>query len=380
MYAIGLMAFILFLSALVGVPVLADLSKQLGAGQTATAVVMSCALATVVVAQFFTGALADRMSRRTLVLTGAMAGAMSSFLCAMATHWTQLLAFRILGGVADAIAMPALLAITASLAKDQPGKSFGILRSSQGLSFVLGPAIGSALSLASLRMPFLVDGALSLLAFAAALVLIKDGPCAKREHDLSVFRGLKAVFSNKRMYLYVLMGVSGLFGFGVLSNFIPVKAQTIGLTPWRIGMILSSGALIFSLVAYSTGVLSDRFGRVRFVIGAQVLIMAGGLGLALSSSFAGLLVFYGLFCIGETVTYLLSFVYAKEAFPEERIGASMGAFDSLIDLSLLLGPLAGILMLRLSGRFGPVFLIGVAPAALAFVVMAVWRRRVFARG
>ena len=80
----------------------------------------------------------------------------------MAVHWLQLLSLRIIGDIADAIAMPALLAITASPGGDKPGKFFGILRRRQGLSFVIGPALGGALSFVSLRSLFLVDGISSL--------------------------------------------------------------------------------------------------------------------------------------------------------------------------------------------------------------------------
>lgn len=143
MYGIGAMAFVLFLSTLVGAPVLPNLSTELGADVTEIPIVGSASLATVVVAQFFTGILADRYSKRTLIFIGALLGSFSSLLCALATHWMQLTALRVVGGVADAIAMPALLAMAASLGTDQPERFFGILRSSQGLSFVVGPAFGS---------------------------------------------------------------------------------------------------------------------------------------------------------------------------------------------------------------------------------------------
>ncbi len=60
MYGVGIVAFILFLSTLIGVPVLPQLSKDLGAGAIAIPIVVSAALATVAIAQFFTGILADR--------------------------------------------------------------------------------------------------------------------------------------------------------------------------------------------------------------------------------------------------------------------------------------------------------------------------------
>ncbi len=372
MYGVGLMAFVLFLSTLVGVPVLPRLSQELGASGTQIPIVVSAALATVVVVQFFTGILADRYSTRSLILIGASVGSVSSFLCAIATHWTHLAALRIIGGVADAIAMPALLAVTARLGTDQPGRFFGILRGSQGLSFVIGPAVGSVCSLVSLRLPFLVDGSLSLLAFVAGFRLLSGTQKATANHTLSVFRGLRLAFSDRRVYLYLLMGIAGTFAFGILHGFVPTKAHLMKLRAWHIGVILSGGALIFSAVSYVTGRLSDRHGRRTFVIVSQVVIVAAGLGLLNSDSFVGLAGFYWIFCVGETVTYLLSFVYATDIFDKKYVGTSMAAFDSLMDLSLFAGPLLAISTYGSTGTIRPAFLMAVAPAAVAFVVLTLW--------
>ena len=152
MYAIGLMAFIIFLSTLVSLPVLPRLSTELGAEMYQIPIVVPAALATVVVAQFFAGALADRFSRQRLILVGTALGSVSSLLCLIASDWVHLVVLRVLGGVADAISMPALLAITSTLGKDAPGRFFGILRSSQGLSFVVGPAMGAFDSLMDLSL------------------------------------------------------------------------------------------------------------------------------------------------------------------------------------------------------------------------------------
>jgi len=37
------------------------------------------------------------------------------------------------------------------------------------------------------------------------------------------------------------------------------------------------------------------------------------MGLILGNGFGLLFLFYGLFCVGETIAYLLSFVYASDA-------------------------------------------------------------------
>jgi len=79
---------------------------------TATAATLSAALMTVVLLQFFTGSLADRYGRRFVLGSAALAGGFTSLGCALAASWSQLLVMRILGGVADAVAMPALLGLT----------------------------------------------------------------------------------------------------------------------------------------------------------------------------------------------------------------------------------------------------------------------------
>lgn len=375
MYAIGLMAFILLLSTMVGVPVLPRLAKELGARATEIPIVVSAALVTIIIAQFFTGSLADRYSSRTLILVGAMIGGVSSLLCVVATGWVQLTILRVIGGLADAIALPALLTITATLGKGRPGKFFGILRSAQGLSFVVAPALGSVFSLASLRTPFLLDGLLSLAAMVAAVFLMQNTVKPKAEHDLGTFQKLGALFSKRRVYLYLLMGVSGLFGFGIFYSFIPTKAELLGLAPWQVGAILCEGALLFSLVSFVIGSLSDRFGRRMFVIVSQLIIIAGGLGLMRSESFVSLLAFYGLFCVGETITFLLCFVYASETFDDKHTGTSMGAFDSVLDLSLFAGPLIAISVYRSTGMMPVVFLIAIVPAVLAFFATTIWLPR-----
>lgn len=369
MYSIGTVTFVLFLSTLIGVPVLPALSIELGAPDTLVPLVISASLATVVVVQFFTGVLADRYSVRILVLIGALLGGISSILCVFATDWTQLLAWRIVGGVADAIAMPALLVLTSTLAKDRPGKFFGILRGSQGLSYVVGPALGSGFSLVSLRTPFIFDGVLSLVAFVVSFILLKNTEKTHAEHDIKLFKGLKTTFADKRVYLYLLMGISGFFAYGILASIVPTKGQLTGLASWQIGLIITIGSAVFSLVSYTVGALSDKYGRKKFVIASQVIIAGSVAGLVFSDSFITLLVCYCLFTVGETTTFLLSFVYASEAFERKYMGTSMAVFDSVIDLTLFFGPLIAVSVFSITDNLTPVFIIAGIPALLAVFIL-----------
>lgn len=372
MYGLGIVSLFLSLSTLIGIPVLPRLSEELGATAVVIPIILSSALVTVVILQFFTGALSDRYSRKILILIGVSIGSISSLLILAATHWWQLLALRIIGGVADAIAMPAVLSITATLGEQQPGKFFGILRASQGLSYAIGPLIGGVFSLISLRIPFLVDGILSIITFIIVLVLVKNN-IVDRTKKPSIIESLKSIFLKRRVYLYLLMGISAFFGFGILSSFVPTKAQLIGLNAWQISLIMSFGAILYSGTSLLIGNLSERYGRKGFVVMSQVIIIGSGIGLIfLGDSGVWLVLFYGIFCIGEATAFLLSFIYATKLFSDKKIiGTTMGSFDSIIDFSLFLGPLMGILVYGLTNEIWLVFLLACLPAIPGAVILGI---------
>ena len=177
--------------------------------------------------------------------------------------------------------MPALLAITSTLGRDAPSRFFGILRGSQGMSYVVGPALGAAISLISLRAPFLLDGILSLVAFFAAFYLVKGGERASSEHNLGVFRSIRSTFGDWRVLVYLLLGVAGLFPYGILGTFVPTKGEILGLRSWEIGVILTAGSLAFSLSSFSISVVSGKVGRKLSVLVSLILLVLSGVGVNL---------------------------------------------------------------------------------------------------
>ena len=50
----------------------------------------------------------------------------------------------------------------------------------------------------------------------------------------------------------------------------------------------------------------------------------------------------------------------------------MAAFDSVIDLSLFIAPVVGVLVYRATDQIAPVFLIAVIPTVLAFFATRIW--------
>lgn len=58
---------------------------------------------------------------------------------------------------------------------------------------------------------------------------------------------------------------------GVVSITIPIYANILGASPLIVGLIGSTGGLIYSFVPFISGALCDRFGKKRFVAAAMIL-------------------------------------------------------------------------------------------------------------
>jgi len=365
---LALTTFVLFLSTLVGTPAIPELAAELGANATATAATLSSALMTVVLLQFFTGGLADRYGRRFILGSAALAGGFTSLGCALAGGWRWLLAMRVLGGVADAVAMPALLGLTAEISEGRQGTFFGVLRSAQGLSFILGPAIGGALSFVSLRAPFVVDAVFSSV---ACVLLVRFVPakaaCPDEGHSWAQLRRLKMLFTDRRYYAFALFcGVNNV-AFPVLSAFLPVKARSLA-DPRQISLILALEAVCFSLACWLVGRASDRWGRRAFVIAAQPGVILSCAGLALAQSWPWLAAWYGLYGLAGGATFLLGLLMAADVTPRADAAGTLGTFDAAVDLLIFAAPAAALAVHRQLGRTDPLLLAAGLPALFALPV------------
>jgi len=205
MCAIAVTSSVLLQSTQLDVPVLPALARQLGADASGMAVTLSAALMTLLLLQFFSSVLAARYGLRRVLVCGALLGGISSLLCAVIDHWQLLLILRILGGAADAVVMPALLGLTAEIARGWHGAFFGILRSSQGFSFIIAPVIGCWASLWGFRARFVADGLLSMMASVIlALAVGEHKPLIGSGRRASQLWQLRSIFTDRRAYAFAL--------------------------------------------------------------------------------------------------------------------------------------------------------------------------------
>lgn len=292
------------------------------------------------------GALADRFSPRLLTTLGALVTALSAFLCATASSFAWLVAYRVLEGVGSAFYVVTIMALFARTVRpEQMGKAMGFYQSMILLGVSFGPTIGGIVAeIWGLRAPFYVMAAFGVI--VAALTWSFVTPALRPAHEKAVARpplSRVARHVTTRTFLYVFVLTFYVFAVraGTRSNLIPLfGGERGGLGASAIGIILSASAFANFAVLLHAGALLDRRGRQRVALPALAATALTCFGFASSPAFLNLLVMSS--AMGVVLGYLAPAPAAMVAdlTSREMLGAVIGVYRMAGDLGLLVGPIA----------------------------------------
>jgi MFS family permease len=371
-YLLGLATFVTFLSANLITPIIPVLAEKLGAQDLSIASVSGAYIILLALFQIFTGALADRFGKRKTIAIGAFLAALSSILCIIAVSWKQMLILRGLGGVADAIAGPALLALVAELSGKQKGKAMGIFRGSQGLAFIIGPTIGGTIAyFFSLYAPFFVDFGLTIMRILIFLLLV---PEVKRKNAelVNPLKSLRFIKQDLALTKIAFLGFTETFAFASLISFVPALALKFGMSEMEIATLFTAEAAVFTVTSLIAGMLSDRIGRKPIMILGLLFSSVSIIAFFFVKENWQFLLLMALFGFGSSSVYVMSSTMAADILPEENKAMLFGAFDALIDLGMVVGPLLCFTFLAISGlSINHSFLLMAVPSIIALGM--IWR-------
>jgi MFS family permease len=129
----------------------------------------------------FSGALADRIGRRTVFQVGLSLFTLGSWLCSLAPSLPVLIAFRVLQGVGGSMLNPAALGIITNtfVTPADRAKAIGVWDGVSGLSMALGPVIGGILvGSVGWRGIFWANIPVGLVAISLTALLVPDSKAA----------------------------------------------------------------------------------------------------------------------------------------------------------------------------------------------------------
>lgn len=338
-----LVLFIVMFLVMVGfgiiIPVLPFYAEDLGASPTQLGLLMAVYSVMQLIFSPMWGKISDRIGRKPVMILGISGLALSFFLMAFASKLWILFAARIIGGLLSSANMPTVMAYVADITTEEDrGKGMGIIGSSVGLGFILGPAIGGIFSKQSLSTPFLIAGISSFITIFLILFILKETLPEKKENHKSEKVAFTQLFKQPLAILFILQLFVTMSLAGLETTFAYFAAQKAGLTSVDIGYIFMIMGIAGAIVQGGLiGPLTKKFGE-GFVIQIGSIVSAIGFALILLvDSFLKAAIFLTIFALGNGVIRpCLSALLTKKSTIGH--GSTTGLLSSFDSLGRIIGP------------------------------------------
>jgi MFS family permease len=370
------------------------LANVLGAGTAVIGLIEGLAETTASLLKVFSGWLSDRLSQRKwLAVAGYGLSTLAKPFLYFAASWSWVLGVRVADRVGKGIrTAPRDALIADSIDESQRGLSFGLHRAMDTAGAFSGLLIATAVvwstqasggilqsvTFQSVVLLSIIPATLAVLLLAFGARDIPGGVGAARSPSLTL-RGFDARFRG-----FVLIVV--LFTLGNSSDaFLILRAQERGLSVLGVMGALLALNLVYALVSSPAGLLSDRIGRRRVLIGGWLIYGLAYLGFALAGAAWHVWVLYALYGVYYGMTEGVARALVADIVRPEEHGTAYGVFNAAIGVTAFPASLIAGLLWQGVGPwkgFGPAapFLFGAGLALLATLLMTMWLPRLKQEG
>jgi MFS family permease len=349
-------------------PVLPELALHFGVSISAATFIITAFAVMRLLAAPPTGMLVQRLGERKIYISGLFIVALTTIACAFAQNYWQLLVFRGLGGIGSTMFFVSALGLMIRMSPpDARGRVAGLFAGAFLAGSVFGPVLGSLTAGLGLRAPFLMYGALLIVAALVVLVGLRKSPLAAPAEPEDGAVTMRSAL-RLRAYRSALLSnfATGWSLFGLRFALVPIFVeQVLDKQPRNVaGLALAAFAVGNVAVVTYSGRLSDRIGRKPLLIGGLVLSAASTAALGLTDSLP-------VFFVLAVVAGAASGVYASpqqaavaDIIGKARGGTAIAAFQMMSDLGSIVGSFGvGLLAQELS--FGWAFAVSGAILLLA---------------
>lgn len=318
------------------------------------------------------GAWSDRIGRRPVLIISIVSTAIGWFVFASAHSLIFLFLGRIIDGLAAGnfpIAQSYLVDISSS--EKEKTTNLGVIGAVFGIGFIVGPAIGAALSTISPAFPFWFVGGLATLNAIGAYFFLPETNHHKhvRAISLNPFAPITKAFRDKPLHSrYLAFFLLGLAFSSMQSIFALFMAKRYGFDAKTVGMIFT---LMGVIMVFNQGYLLKRFWLKFFpesfletwlflIKAASFILLAIP---TLPTFFAGVI----LMTFTQAIIRVVLTSRASNMAGPQRRGEVLGIMASIISISTILGPLGAGFLFELSDAYP--FLASAVILMIAFFIM-----------
>jgi len=237
-----------------------------------------------------TGYLLSRTSRKSVVLLGLFVFSVATLLTAYATGLVDLLAYRFVSGLGEAMQVTALIAIGASYFYRNRALMTGAVSLFYGVGSFAGPMMtASLLSAYGWKMPFVVFGIGGIIAMAIVALSVRPWFSESRanqenanqenasvgHNDGSDLGADDTIWNAKTITLGIASVCAGVAVFGFSGLYPTYLRSALGFSPQQAAWVMSAIG-IGGFFAPVGGWLGDRLGYQKVLIAALPLAAVSG--------------------------------------------------------------------------------------------------------
>ncbi len=343
--------FAIFSSTISKSPVLPLFAKHLGADPSGVGLVASVSAFTGVVASIPAGILSDRFGRKRMLLFSLMVFSTAPFLYLWVESLWQLALVRFYHGLATAIFVPVAMALVSDVYEESRGEKLGWFSTSTLMGRFVAPVVGGGIIGALLYNPamsykvvYLVCGGAALVALVLSLKVSEPRQNNRAQESWAeTFKAFKGVIVHKGILITSGVEAAILFAYGTFETFLPLYCLSVGLSPYEIGIFLSSQVLTLALSKPMMGRFSDRHGRPpQIFVGALLGAVCIG-SFHLFTTFVPILILSIFFGLSLSVVTSATSAYIGDLSQQQSRGSAMGVLGSVMDIGHTTGPIvAGV--------------------------------------
>ncbi|HAF2412810.1 TPA: MFS transporter [Salmonella enterica] len=233
-----------------------------------------------------TGYLLGKVSRKSVTLTGLMVFSAATWLTAWSKGLPDLLTWRFISGLGEAMQLTALLAIGTSYFVRHRAVAAASLNFTFGIGAIIGPNLGAAiLEVTHWKVPFIVFGLSGIVVVALIAPLVrpwfseaKTLPNSSRNpQDLERLTVDISLWTRTPVMLAIATAFTGLSIYGYLGLYPTYLREALGFTSRQAAAAVSFYGL-GALLSLAGGWMGDRYDyRKLLFFSLLVSALAGGL-------------------------------------------------------------------------------------------------------
>ena len=294
------------------------------------------------------GELSDRWGRRPVLIVSLIGTAISFAMLAVAESLTMLFAARIVDGLSGGNITTARAYIADITSEEDRPRAFGLLGAAFGLGFIVGPALGGALSHISYTAPIWAAAAITVAAMILAWIWLPETVHRAHAGGSMPWRAIRDLSHRPGLRLLLSIDFVYWMAFAVYqTTFALFGARRFDFDATHTGYLLSAfGALGVIVQGGLVGPIARALGARRTLIAGLVAAAIGWGGSALTHSIPVfvLMLVPAAFGIGLCNAMLVALI-STTGGPREQ-GRVQGAAGALESLGRTMGPIWGNAVLQ----------------------------------